>query len=258
MIFGITSNDVKKRIGLGLSLARAHLKIKIEDSYLGFLWYSLNPLVTFLVLLFVFSKNLGCNIPNYPLYLLVGIIMFNMFQTVTYEAALILGGEFLLMKAVKIPHEVFVIAIIFKDSLSHFFELLILFIIFLFLRIPVTGILFYPVLFILFCVFLIGVSLGLFTFRIFIKDIENIWAFLSRLLWFITPIFYAPQQYGKFMYVNLLNPLFYFITIAREVIVYQRWPSGMLILGALGYSLLSLGVGLMVFNRFKSKFNELL
>ncbi|MBD3260723.1 MAG: ABC transporter permease, partial [Candidatus Altiarchaeales archaeon] len=79
----ISKKKFKRLWGLSLSIAEAEFKLRNEGSYLGILWYLLEPLLMFILLLFVFSKSLGQDIPHYPLYLLVGIIVFNFFQKVT-------------------------------------------------------------------------------------------------------------------------------------------------------------------------------
>ena len=74
---------IKEFLHLSLEIAKAQFKLRNEGSYLGVLWYLLNPILMFLLLLFLFSQRLGGDIPYYPLYLLLGIIMYNFFQQVT-------------------------------------------------------------------------------------------------------------------------------------------------------------------------------
>jgi len=52
--------------------------------------------------------------------------------------------------------------------------------------------------------------------------------------------------------------MFYIITVARDIIVYARMPEAWMILGMVGYSFLSLFIGLFIFNKLKTKFAELL
>ena len=76
---------LKKFIELSFALAKAQFKLRNEGSYLGIFWYILNPIFIFSLLLLIFSTRVGQGIPHYPLYLLLGIIMFNFFQTATIE-----------------------------------------------------------------------------------------------------------------------------------------------------------------------------
>ena len=55
---------------------------------LGYLWSLVRPLMLFAVLLFVFTKvfRIGSDTPNYPVLLLLGIVLFTFFQEATQNA----------------------------------------------------------------------------------------------------------------------------------------------------------------------------
>lgn len=62
------------------------LKIKYRRSVLGYLWSLLNPLMMMTVLTIVFSSFFRFDIPNYPVYLLTGQLLFNFFAESTNMA----------------------------------------------------------------------------------------------------------------------------------------------------------------------------
>ncbi len=62
---------------LVIELVSRDLKIKYRRSFLGYLWSVLDPLLMMLVLSFVFSRIFQRDIPNYPVYLITGQLMFN-------------------------------------------------------------------------------------------------------------------------------------------------------------------------------------
>lgn len=249
---------IKSILGLSLSIAKAEFKLRNEGSYLGILWYLLNPLLMFLLLLLVFSNRLGANIPNYQLYLLIGIIMFNFFQKTTIESTKIIHNYKWIIKSMNFPRETLIGSIVLKMFFSHIFEIILFFAIALFLKISITGVIFYPLILAFFCIFIFGVSLILSALTVYFIDLENIWVFLSTLIWFGTPIFYAIEGQNRLLIFNLFNPMYYFITIARELIVYARMPQIWMIIGAMLYSLLFLITGLFVFNKLKNKFAEMI
>jgi ABC-2 type transport system permease protein len=61
------------------NLVRKELKVKYAASVLGAVWSLLNPLVYLAVFSFV-AKVLGAGIPNYPVYLLSGLLAWNLFS----------------------------------------------------------------------------------------------------------------------------------------------------------------------------------
>lgn len=252
-------NKLKSSLGLSFQLAKAGFKLRNEGSYLGILWYLLNPLLLFILLLLVFSDRLGSGIQNYPLYLLLGIIIFNFFQNATTESTKTIIRDYSwIIKSINFPRESLIGSIVLKTFFSHLFEIILFIIFLLFFKGFLAGLLFYPVILIFLCIFIFGASLILSSLTVYFVDLENIWFFLSRLIWLGTPIFYAIGGQTRLFYVNLLNPLYYFITIAREIIVYSRVPELWMIFMAIGYSLLFLLIGLLIFNKLKIKFAEMI
>jgi len=246
-------SKLKAFFGLSFQLAKAGFKLRNEGSYLGIFWYLLNPILLFVLLFFVFSDRLGTGIPQYPLYLLLGIIIFNFFQNATLEATRTIIKEYAgLIKSINFPRESLIGSIIFKSIFSHLFEIILFIIFLLVFGNQLTGLVFYPIVILFFCFFIFGSSLILSSLTVYFFDLENIWNFAVRLLWLGTPIFYAIGGQTKLLYINLFNPLYYFITIAREVVIYGKIPELWLILGCLTFSFVSLLIGLLIFDKLKN------
>ncbi len=242
--------------GLSLSLAKSKIKLRNEGSYLGIIWYLLSPLLFFTLLFFIFSDNIGSGIQYYPLYLLIGIIMYNFFQSTTLESADILLNNRGLIKSIKFPHESLVLATILKSLFSHLFEIVVFVIFLIIFQINLLWLIFYIPIIILFVLFVYGLSLGLSAITVYITDIRNIWDFVTKLLWFATPIFYSIGGHTRLFVLNLFNPLYYFITLTRDLLIYNQVPELWLILGTVVYSLLSFIIGFVIFNKLKKKFAE--
>jgi len=240
-----------------VAVAKAEFKARNEGSYLGVLWYLLNPILTFMLLLFVFSKRVGQDIPYYPLYLLLGIIMYNLFQQTTTAAIRTMDDHRQLIKSVYFPRESLVLSNVLRTVFSHTLEVVIFIIISFYYKNTVEGIIAYIILVFFYALFIYGISLFLSALYLFFIDLENIWLFISRLVFFATPIFYAIEDQGMLFKANLLNPLYYFITIARDVLVYGSVTETWIIFGALAHSLLFFTLGSLAFNRLKPKFAEM-
>jgi len=250
---------LKQVLGLSLAIAKAEFKLRNEGSYLGILWYLLNPLLMFGLLLLIFSTRLGTDIPSYPIYLLLGIVMFNFFQSSTIESTKsIIKEDAGIIKSINFQKESLIFAIILKSLFSHFFEILLFAILLIVFKINLVLILAYLPMLVLLSFFTLGVSLILSSLTVYFVDLENIWNFAVRLIWFGTPIFYAIEGQTRLFYLNLFNPMFYFITTAREIIIYSNLPQIWLILGCVFYSLLFLFAGLILFNKLKNKFAEMI
>ena len=248
--------EVKSIIGLSISLAKAQFKLRTEGSYLGVLWYVLEPLLLFVIILaargsFSFSEGLE----NYPAYLLLGLIMFNFFSRTTAQASSAVLSRGVFVRNIKMPLEALPVSKLFNSIFSHLFELLILGGVMLYFGVSLVGLLFYPLVFLILCMFVLGVSFILASVGVYVGDLENAWRVFVRVLWFGTPIFYSLSN-GALYKANLFNPMFYLISLGREFVVYGRLPELWVLGGAAGFAIAFFLVGILVFRKFKSKFPE--
>ncbi|MFA6255536.1 MAG: ABC transporter permease [Patescibacteria group bacterium] len=249
--------EFKKTLGLSLVLAQIDFKLRNEGSYLGILWYLLNPFLMFALLWFIFSSQLGQNIYLYPAYLLLGLITFNFFQQATNESANIILASGGLIKSTKFPYQSLVLAVVFRSLFSHIFEIIVFIGFLLFLKINFLGVIFYPLFLFFYLLFVCGVSLMLAIITVYIIDFSNIWRFFSLLLWFATPIFYSSSYAGPAgQIINTVNPIYYFITIFRDLLIYAKIPSLTIIIIPIFYSLATFIISGLVFNRLKYKMAE--
>ena len=254
---------IKKRksfrniLNLSFQLAKINFKLRNEGSYLGILWYLLNPLLMFLILIFLRGVIIGGENINYPIYLIIGLVVFNLFsQSTTFSVSSVTNNGNLI-KSMEIDKEIFVISKVFESVFSHIFEIILLIVFLVFYKTSLIGLFFYPFIFVLLMIFIFGLSFILATLGVFVNDLNNVWSILTRLLWFATPIFYTIKK-GSGVYIfNLFNPFFYFISITRDIIIYQRielWMVNM----AVFFSLFTFLFGILIFERNKNKFAELL
>ncbi len=247
---------IKRFLELSFYLAKSGFKLRNEGSYLGILWYILNPILFFGLLFFIFSQNLGSEIKNYPLYLFVGIIIFNFFQSATSESTELIRNNRHIFKSINFPRSAFVGGSVLKFLYSHIFEFIVLVFFMIYLGVNISNIFFYPLILVFITLFIFGVSLLLSALSVFFVDIKNIWAFASKLIWFGTPIFYEIEK-GTFLFkINLLNPLYYFIKVSREIIIYQKIPETWMICGIIIFSVSFLLLGVFVFEKLNHKFME--
>ncbi len=61
-------------------------RMRDQSTILGFIWTLLYPLLLFIILFALFRQRLGADIPNFSVYLLIGIVHWNMFASATNKA----------------------------------------------------------------------------------------------------------------------------------------------------------------------------
>lgn len=235
----------KKSWIISYELAKIDFKAKNKKNFLGTIWYVLDPLIFFIIFLLIRSL-VGSDIPNYPAYLLVGLMVFNFFRKSTTFAATSLINNENLLKSQKINKSILIKSSIINIVFTHIFEIMILVCLLFYLKSLTIGFLFYPVLIIPLLMFIYGISFSLATLSVYIRDIPNMWGALMRILWLATPIFYSSRIELPLNF-NLYNPLNIFITLTRDVIVYNTIPNTWTMMSAILFGFCSLTLGLIIF-----------
>jgi len=250
-------NYLKSVFRLGFSIAKADFILKHEGTILGIAWYAVVPIMAFILMFGVFRERLGGDIPSYPLYLFLGIIIFNFFKTITGECVSLIKNKEGLINSVNFHQESLVLAIAIKTLFSHVFEVVILIGFLVFFEIPLVAILLYPIVLIILTIFSVGAGLILASLGAYFFDLKQIWLYVIGGLWFITPIFYVIETTDRIFLLNLFNPLYFIVTMARDIMVYTRIPDLYIIFGATGYSLSAIIIGFLLFKKLKVRFSEL-
>jgi len=245
---------MKSILGLGYQLAKAGFKMKNEGSYLGILWYLLEPLALFLMFMLIRIGN--SKVDFFPLYLLLGLIMFNFFTKTTGDAVETIEANSDLIKSLKINKEVFVISAVLKSMFSHVFEIIVFIGFMIYFKVSVFSILYYLPVFFFFLLFTLGISFFVATIGVFVSDFSNVWSIMMRVLFFGTPIFYVIASFEGLARIEFFNPIYYFLTIGRDLVIYGRFSEPLLIGGAIFFSLAAFLVGVLVFELNKKRFAE--
>lgn len=257
MSFKDKKEKLKNILGLSYQLAKANFKLRNEGSYLGLFWYLLEPFLLFVVILGLRAIFTGGGTEDYPLYLLSGLIMFNFFSGTTSKATNFIIGSGNLIKQVKINQEVVVISEVIEASFSHFFEFILFIGFILFYGGSIIWVLFYPLIFLFYYLFILGFSFLLATLGVYINDLNNVWKVIMRILFFFTPLFYLIDKGSLIYKINLFNPVFYFIDISRSLMVYHKFPALWMVYIAVGFTIFFFVFGIFVFEKMKFKFAEM-
>jgi ABC-type polysaccharide/polyol phosphate export permease len=251
--------NLKSTLGLAWQLAKANFKLRNEGSYLGILWYLLYPLALFFILSIIKGALYKSSTINfYPAYLMLGLIIFNFFSGAIGNSITIMGNNKNFIKSGNLNKFSLVLSVVLLSIFSHLFELVILGTLFIILGLPLWSLALYIPIFLLLCLFIIGISFIFSILGSYISDLKNIWTILSGILLFITPIAFVVEKNTALHWVNQLNPLYYFITFARESIIYLKIPELSIIIGSLALSLVTLGLGFIILKRYQNKLAEVL
>lgn len=203
------------------------LKIKYRRSVLGYLWSVLNPLMMMTILTIVFSNMFRFDIPNYPVYLLVGQLVYSFFAESTNMAmSSILGGASLIKK-VYLPKYIFPLSRVLSCFTTMIFSMIALFLVMF-----VTNTTFHitlimlPIVLVYILIFCIGMGLILSVLVVFFRDVQHLYGVFLTAFNYLTPIFYPANLLPQWLRELLpLNPMYDFINLFRQIAIYGQWPS---------------------------------
>lgn len=111
--------DVWEHRELLANLVRKELKVKYKNSALGFLWSLLNPMLYLVVFWLVFTKFMHNPFPNFPIFLLCGLLPYNLFSAGLGGGTGSIVGNAGLVTKVWFPREILPLASL-GAALIHF------------------------------------------------------------------------------------------------------------------------------------------
>jgi len=211
-------NSVNKN--LFIEFVRARLKMSDHKSILGMLWSLLMPAIFLVVLYMLFRERFGQDVEAYPLFLLIGIVCVNFFVSTTTASLKILSSHRSMVVNSIIPRETLILSALFIPLYKFVCELFICWLISIYYGLFSFLSLFLLVpLLITYIAFVLGVGLFLTIIYCYVRDIEHIWMLASRLVYFVTPVFYSLDSISSTArrIVAFANPVTPFVSSFREI-----------------------------------------
>lgn len=219
--------ELWNRKSLIWNFAISDLKIRYRNSILGFMWTLIEPLLLMGVLYVVFTNIFQSRIEHFGLYLLIGIIMWNMFSRGTEMSLNGILSKSGLLTHVYFPIEIPCISSTITSAIMLCFEVVV-FCIFLaiFQFVPPITIIFLPLVLLLEVVLVLGLSFPLSVLNVRYRDMQFIWKVVLQVGFFLTPIFYKfdilPDMVQKIL---VYSPMVQFVEMAHDLTLNNKIPS---------------------------------
>jgi len=204
-------------------------KLRYQGSVLGYLWSILKPIFLFIILYIVFDKflRLGRDIEHFPVYLLVGIVLWNFFTEATVQGLQSIVSRGDLIRKINFPKFIIVVS----GTISAFINLIINTIVILVfcvinsVSISAEALLIIPLIAELY-VFSLAVAFFLATLNVKYRDIGYLWEIFLQAAFYATPVIYPLQMVVKQMPWAaswlMLNPVAQVVQDVRKVLVTQQ------------------------------------
>lgn len=240
------------------NLISRDLKVRYKRSSIGFVWVMLNPLLTMAVMSVVFSHVFGSRtsgISNYPVYILGGLLIWNVFAQGTTAAMGNLMGNSGVLRRMYVPPSAFVASTIGSAVVNLSFALIPFIVLSVILGARPSLAWFYVIVpMVQVTIFSFGVGLIISALVVFFQDIYEIYNVFILLFMYLTPVFYPVSVLGEFEQYEYFNPMFHMIEGFRNPILSGQIPSLDNILITSIMVLLTALIGWLIFTRLEGKF----
>lgn len=215
-----------KNLNLIKELALTDFKLRYQGSALGYLWSLMKPLALFVVMYIVFTRvfRIGNDIEHYPVYLLLGLVIWEFFVEVTSSSMTAIVGQGDLIRKVYFPRIVLVISRSITALLTFFLNFIVVLLFMFYNGVDLSwGILLFPLLVLEMLILIMGTSFFLSSLFVKFRDIGHIWDVFVRALFYATPILYpmsiVPQNLAK---VQILNPIAQILQDSRYLLITRQ------------------------------------
>ncbi|HVS78867.1 MAG TPA: ABC transporter permease [Candidatus Saccharimonadales bacterium] len=211
-------------------LVRTDFKLRYQGSVLGYAWSLLRPLFIFVILYVVFVKfiKLGSGVPHYPIYLLLGVVIWNFFNEMTVQSlgSIVSRGD--LIRKIRIPRWI----IVLSSSLSALINLLLnLLVVVVFLLLNHVNLLkttlWFPLIMMEVYIFALGLSLFLSAAFVKYRDVSYIWEVILQAGFYLTPILYPLSRITNLTFQKLImiNPMAQAVQDSRYTVITHQSPT---------------------------------
>jgi ABC-2 type transport system permease protein len=160
---------------------------------LGYVWSLIRPLMLFGVLLFVFTKvfKIGSALENYPVLLLLGIVLYTLFQEATQNSVTSVVAQEGIVRKTQFPRLVIPLATVLTSTFNFCLNLIVVFVFILAWGVdPTWTWLLFPLAVAALFIFTCAVSTMLSVLYVRFRDVAIIWVVLAQVLFYATPILY--------------------------------------------------------------------
>ncbi len=203
--------------GLLWLIAVTDFKKSYFGTVFGYLWSLARPLMLFGVLLAVFTQvfRVGSDVPNYPVLLLLNVVMFGFFQESTVAAVGSVVGQEAVVRKTQFPRLVIPLSVVLTAAFNLVLNLIVVFLFMIFYGVTVqwTWLLF-PIIFFALLGITVAASMLLSALYVRFRDMAIIWSVLVTVLFYGTPVLYpladnvVPESIQRFIVLNPLTLIF--------------------------------------------------
>jgi lipopolysaccharide transport system permease protein len=229
------------------------IRQRYRRSVVGPFWITISMAAMIVGLSYLYSGLFDQKFFEYITYVALGIITFTLISTLINESADVFISSQRIILQTKVAFSVYVYRMIWRNLLffGHNFIIYCLLVLFGFVSINATALLaVFGLAFIAFNGVWIALVLGPLSARF--RDVPPIMTSLTQLAFFLTPVFWRPEQMRGRQVLVLLNPFYYMVEMVRKPLMGEV-PSLEMWLMSIGMCIVGTIIGVVFFARYRRR-----
>ena len=225
-------DDTVKYYSYEVRAAKSSLKTEVANSYLNWIWWILDPLLSMMIYYLIFGVVFKAKEPYFTTFLFIGQTMWAFFsKNVTQSVKMIKRNKGIVSK-VYIPKFVLLLSNMMVNGFKMAISCIIVVVMMIASKVELSGYVLccIPILLVMLLV-TFSICVNLMHFGVFIEDLGNVINIAMQLLFYMTGIFFSIDTRLGADYptaariLTYANPMALLVRDMRNVLLYKQAPS---------------------------------
>ena len=252
--------ELYKRKDLLIYLVISGLKAQYRNTFLGYFWWILDPLLMGAVYYFLRVIVLNMEGENIGAFLIIGLLAWKWISSAINSSSKSISGKAGIITQVYLPKAIFPVGTTMTQLINFTFGLIVVAAFLAFYRIvPGPEVFLLPLIMGIQFMFLSAISLVLGYLSVFVRDIDNVLTHIMRFWFYSSPVIWEtgrlPEEY---LWVVEVNPASTLLMGYRNILMYGSLPDLGKLFGIGLASLLIIAYMVNYYNRNEHKIIKVL
>ena len=250
-------NNIRDNKNMLNNFIQKDIRVMYRNSFLGYIWTVLQPLLLSGVYYFLFTILAGNPEELYPLWVLIGVITWGLFAKSLNGSITSLSRNAGMIKQIYFPREIFSLSVVGSNVVITSLSLAVVIPFMFYYELnPGWQIIYIPISFLLIVMMAWGVGMMLAPLNAIHGDIAHLFQFVTRAGFFLSPVMWTlsmvPSSRADIMNYLLLNPMVVPLEMMRSgidgrpLVIDFNW-----VCYSASFACISLLIGMMVFIRYE-------
>lgn len=217
--------DIKKYWNFLIVGTKSQLKSEVNNTYLDWIWWLLEPFCNMLVYTFIFGYVFHASEEYFSVFVFIGVSTWGFFSRNLNASVKLIEANRGIVTKIYIPKQILLIKVMFVNFVKMILAYVVIAVMMVIYRVPVNICLVYMIpIFLLLFILTYGICCFLMHFGVYMEDLHYITSIVLMILMYFTGIFYniekrIPAPLGAIL--NKSNPVAFIISSMRDAMIYR-------------------------------------